>query len=181
MRKKDVCFCLDSLEWQGGVSDEFDKTPLGQLSKPLDIEQIAEVEWTIVYDNFITVFPIDPDTQLKFWLKLPEKAKNKIKKYSEEIFPFDKTRVVDRYLLAYTVEGLNDKYIGFTFESMLEQSKVCVYVYMQARVVCEEPVKEYLIDYLNEIDELNINDIVAAPEAKKKGITGKLKELFKFG
>jgi hypothetical protein len=179
VRTRSVTFKLDSLEWEGGVSDTFEKTPLGVLSEPLNIEQIAEVEWTIVYENFISIFQVEPGTQLKYWLKVPEKIRNKIKKYSEEIFPFESNSISDRFLLAYSVENHDDKYIGFTFESMLKESKVSLYVYTQAKIHTGGEAKVFLENYLKGIHDLNIEQILEE-EQKRRSFAQLVMELFRF-
>jgi len=167
------------MEWEVGVSDNFEKTPLGILAQPLKIEQIAEVEWTIVFDNLITICPVEPSTQLKYWLKVPEKARNKIKKYSEEIFPVESKSIYDRFLLAYSVENHDDKYIGFTFESMLKESKVSLYVYTQAKINTAGEAKKFLESYLEEIHNLDLEKI-KEDERKRNSLTKIVMELFRF-
>jgi hypothetical protein len=179
VRTRSVTFKLDSLEWEGGVSDNFERTPLGILSQPLNIEQIAEVEWTIVFDNFISINHVEPTTQLKYWLKVPEKIRNKIKKYSEEIFPFEGNSIQDRFLLAYSVESPDDKYIGFTFESMLKESKVSLYVYTQAKIHTEIEAKVFLEKYLEDIHDLSVEQIIEE-EQKRKSFARMVMELFRF-
>lgn len=178
MKSKVITFKLDSFEWEGGVSDNFAETPLGILSKPLGIEQIAEVEWTIVFDNFISIHPINPDIQLKYWLKIPEKPRKKIRYLSETIFPFHDTNIYDRYLLAYSVENEKDKYIGFTFESMLSESKVGIYVYTQAKINCSVEAKDFLQKYLEELLNLDINSFESNEQNKSR--LEKFLELFRF-
>lgn len=155
-------FNLDNLEWYGGVSDTFFETPLGILSNPLNVEEIASVEWTIVGDNFITIVSIDQDVQLRYWLKVPELIRMKIKGYSEEIFPFGNKGIIDRYLIAYSVESPEAKYIGFTFETLLKTSKVPLYVYTQSKINSEKEAKIFLEDYLYEIYQRDINKIKPA-------------------
>jgi hypothetical protein len=151
MKSKSISFKMDSLEWTGGVSDTFSETPLGKLSKPLSIEDIAVVEWTIVDDNYITVLPIVQDTQIKYWLKIPEKFRDKIVSYTKDIFPFEKKDISDRFLLAYSVESSSKKYIGFTFESVLKASKASLYVFTQAEIKSDLSSKVFLEKYLDTI------------------------------
>lgn len=175
-RTKGLDFNLDCLEWHGGVSDIFFETPLGILSKPLKIEEIAEVEWTIVGDNFITIVPIDQSIQLRYWLKVPEMIRIKIKNYSEEIFPFTGHDIKDRYLIAYSVESPEKKYIGFTFETLLKTSKAPLYVYTQAKINSEKEAKVFLEDYLYEIYQRDLNKI--EPEDYKPSFFQKIKNIF---
>lgn len=175
MTIKTIPFKLDSLDWIGGVSDTFSEIPLGSLSKPLPIEEIADVEWTIVEDNFIFISQVDPDTQLKYWFKLSERARQKIQEISHEFFPFEKKDISDRYLLSYSVEGLNDKYIGFTFESVLKNSKKSIYVYMQANINNkEEEAKTFLQKYLEDIEHEDDED-----DEEKEGLLSKIKSFFR--
>ena len=179
MKAKKLKFKLDSLEWEGGVSDDFQQTPLGALSRPLKIEEIAEVEWTVVQDNFINITKISQDTQIKYWLKISEKTRTKIREYSEDIFPFQNKDITDRYLLAYSVEGINEKYIGFTFESMLKSSKASLYVYTQAKVTDDKEAKMFLNSYLEEIYNRDLEDIEAEEDDEPIGLFGKLMSFFR--
>lgn len=175
-KTKGLNFNLDGLEWHGGVSDTFEETPLGILSKPLNINEIAEVEWTIVYDNFIYIMPIDQSIQVKYWLKIPEKTKEKIKKYSEKIFPFTDSDIQDRHLVAYSVESPEEKYIGFIFESMLKESKALLYVYTQTKIKSNKDARVYIEDYLYEIYQRDVDNI--KPEESKTNFFEKIKSLF---
>jgi hypothetical protein len=176
-RTRGISFNLDSLEWYGGVSDNFSSTPLGMLSKPLKIEEIADVEWTIVQDNFIAVVPIDHIIQIKYWIKIPEKIREKIKSYSENIFPFTINDIKDRYLIAYSVQNEDDKFIGFIFESMLKSSKASLYVYTQSKIKTDKEAKIFLEDYLYEIYQRDINNI--KPEEYKMTLSEKILDFFK--
>lgn len=179
MKSQNITFKIDSLEWEGGVTDKFSNTPLGILSSPLKIEQIADVEWTIVYDNFISIIPIDPYIQIKFWMTIPPKCRNKIKKLIEDFFPVEASKIYDRFLIAYSVEGLNEKYIGFTFESMLTDSKVTMYVYMQSRIYDEKSAKDFLEEYLDEVEQVDEIEIMKQEE-RSKNIIAKVKGFFGF-
>ena len=79
----------------------------------------------------------------------------KIKKLIEETFPFDETKLRDRFLIAYSVENLYEKFIGFTFESILSDSKVSMYVFMQSRVKTTLEAKVYLQEYLDKVDNFD--------------------------
>lgn len=175
--KKAFNFSLDSMDWQVGVSDDYFSTPLGLLSKPLKIEQIAEVEWTIVQNYLINVVPIDQVIQIKYWLKIPDIIREKIKLSSESIVPFASKDLKDRYLIAYSVERSEEKYIGFIFESMLKSSKVCFYVYTQARIITDKEAKIFLEDYLYEIYQRDIKNI--QPEEYKMTLSEKILGFFK--
>lgn len=177
-KTKSLNFNLDKLEWTVGVSDIFEETPLGKLSKPLDIEKIAQVEWTEVNNNFIAIVPIDQSIQLRYWLKIPEKVREKVKKYSEDLSPFGVHEIKDRYLLGYSVENSKEKYIGFIFESVLKSSKAALYVYTQTKINSDKKAKVFLEDYLYEIYQRDINKI--QPEEYKETISEKIKNLFKI-
>lgn len=176
-KTKGINFTLDTMEWNGGVSDNYFDTPLGQLSNPLKLEEIAEVEWTIVQDNFISVIPIDQIIQIKYWLKIPDKIKEKIKTYSENIIPFSSKDLKDRYLIAYSGQIHDEKYIGFVFESMLKNSKVCFYVYTQAKIKTDKEAKVFLEDYIYEIYQRDIENI--QPEEYKMKLSDKILDFFK--
>jgi len=153
IKSNNIIFNLDSFCWISGVTDDFFLTPLGFLSTPLKIEEIAEVEWTIVFDNFIYIEPIDQETQINYWLRIPQKYRNKIKKIIELNFPFDEKKIKDRYLIAYSVENEKEKFIGFIFESILNDSKVSMYVFTQAKINTKDEAKEYLKKYLEKINK----------------------------
>lgn len=182
MTIKNISFKLDSLEWVGGVSDDYTEIPLGIISHPLPIEDIAEVEWTIVEDNYIFISEVEPDTQLKYWFKLSEKVRCKIQEFSQDFFPFEKKDISDRYLIAYSVEGTTEKHIGFTFESVLKSSNKKIYVFMQAKLnETEEDSKTFLQSYLNELNKLDFDEIEPCEDDEiKEGLFSKIKKLFGF-
>lgn len=175
--KKALNFSLDSMDWEVGVSDNYFSTPLGLLSTPVKIEEIAEVEWTIIQDHLINVIPIDQLIQIKYWLKIPDIIREKIKIFSESIVPFGSKDLKDRYLIAYSIERHEEKYIGFIFESMLKSSKVCIYVYTQARIRTDKEAKIFLEDYLYEIYQRDVKKIQS--EEYKMTLSEKILGFFK--
>ncbi|GIW21234.1 MAG: hypothetical protein KatS3mg068_0241 [Candidatus Sericytochromatia bacterium] len=158
IKTSNINYYLDSCFWTSGVTDDFFLTPLGFLSTPLKIDEIADVEWTIVFDNFIYIQQIDQEIQLKYWLRIPEKYRNKIKKNIELNFPFDEKKIRDRYLIAYSVENEKEKFIGFIFESILDESKVPMYVFTQAKINTNIEAKEYLKQYLNKVNNNELEE-----------------------
>ena len=183
MRKRSLDFRHDDLDWEGGVTEAFINTPLGVLADPLPIEEIAEVEWTIIVDNFVSISPIDPNTQLKLWFFMPDDIRHQIVKYTQEFLPFDRDIVQDRYLLSYTVETPETKVMGFIFESITPASKVPVYVYLQARLPNLEELEppKYLTEYLEKINQTELGQLVPTVNIpKKEGIFKRIKKKF-FG
>lgn len=180
MKSKSISFKLDSLDWTGGASDSFKETPLGKISSPLPIEEIAMVEWTIVDDNYITIVPVVRDTQIKYWLKLPEKAREKIIEYTQDLFPFEKKDITDRFLLAYSIEKDNKKSIGFIFESILMASKASLYVFTQADIESDLSAKDFLGNYINTIILLEKDKIESSHEEEELTIIDKIFRFFKF-
>ncbi len=178
--QKVITFQLDSLEWTGGVADNFANTPLGILSKPIGIERIAELEWTIMDENIITIFTVEPETQLKYWLKIPGNVRDKITKFTHDILPFENDKIFDRHLLGYSSENpINgNKYIGFIFESILTELKIGLYVYMQAKINFNDEAKKFMENYIEEINSIDIKNLEQI-EIRKESRFKKLLSLFR--
>lgn len=173
--KKTLSFYLEHRDWLCGVADKFSFTPLGEAVNPLPIEEIGSVEWTIIKETFVSVSLIDPAIQIKFWMHLPENVRDKILRYSQLTVPFSGGRLQDRYLIAYTIETLTNKYFGFLFESMLSESKAGLYVFIQTDITDEElnPAK-FLQEYLKKMKNLSLDRL----KGDKKSRFAKLLAIF---
>ena len=77
------------------------------------------------------------------------------------------------------IEGINEKYIGFTFESVLKSSKASLYVYTQAKLNHEKEAKMFLNTYLEEIYNRDIDEIESEEDNESTGIFSKFISFFR--